>query len=389
MPPADPVVISVRDLRRSYGNVEAVRGVSFDVNRGEVFGLLGPNGAGKTTILETIEGLRPVQSGQVSVAREPRRVSRMIGVQLQHVAFFDRLTLDELLRLFADLYEGPARPEELLELVGLTRQRRMYARQLSGGQRQRLSIAVALVNEPVAMLLDEPTSGLDPQARHTVWELVRRLRERELAVVLTTHYIEEAEALCDRVAILDEGRLIALDEPGQMVRALIESGFRPGGRAIAGEPGGRLPQPDGPSDKGRVVMVRWRPYRALTLAILKASLRNPVASFGFFAALMLVLGGVKYLDSPHLSGPNLALADEAGTPASRQVVDALRRTSTRQRARATKRPRWSERLSTASIGRLRALPRPLLLPPRSKTQASASPTCSCPASSGSTSSRPV
>ena len=231
MPPADHVVISVRDLRRSYGNVEAVRGVSFDVDRGEVFGLLGPNGAGKTTILETIEGLRPVQSGQVSVAgvdvaREPRRVSRMIGVQLQHVAFFDRLTLDELLRLFADLYECPARPEELLELVGLTRQRRMYARQLSGGQRQRLSIAVALVNEPVTVLLDEPTSGLDPQARHSVWELVSRLRERGLAVVLTTHYIEEAEALCDRVAILDEGRLIALDKPGQMVRALIESGFR-------------------------------------------------------------------------------------------------------------------------------------------------------------------
>jgi len=231
MPPADPVVISVRDLRRSYGNVEAVRGVSFDVDRSEVFGLLGPNGAGKTTILETIEGLRPVQSGLVSVAgidvaREPRRVSRMIGVQLQHVAFFDRLTLDELLRLFADLYECPARPEELLELVGLTRQRRMYARQLSGGQRQRLSIAVALVNEPVTVLLDEPTSGLDPQARHSVWELVSRLRERGLAVVLTTHYIEEAEALCDRVAILDEGRLIALDKPGQMVRALIESGFR-------------------------------------------------------------------------------------------------------------------------------------------------------------------
>lgn len=165
--------------------------IGFGGNRGEVFGLLGPNGGGKTTILETIEGLRPVQSGQVSVAgvdvaREPRRVSRMIGVQLQHVAFFDRLTLDELLRLFADLYEGPARPEELLELVGLTRQRRMYARQLSGGQRQRLSIAVALVNEPVAVLLDEPTSGLDPKARHTVWELVRRLRERGLAVVLTS-----------------------------------------------------------------------------------------------------------------------------------------------------------------------------------------------------------
>jgi ABC-2 type transport system ATP-binding protein len=225
------VLISVRDLHRAYGSVEAVRGVSFEVRRQEVFGLLGPNGAGKTTILETIEGLRPVQRGQVivnrvDVARDPARVARMIGVQLQQAAFFDRLSIEELLRLFADLYEQPVDPGTLLELVGLTRQRGMPARKLSGGQRQRLSIAMAVVNDPVAVLLDEPTAGLDPQARRSVWDLVQRLRQRGLSVLLTTHYIEEAEALCDRVAILDEGRLIALDTPPRMVQALLATGFR-------------------------------------------------------------------------------------------------------------------------------------------------------------------
>jgi ABC-2 type transport system ATP-binding protein len=224
-------LISVRDLHRAYGGVEAVRGVSFEVRRGEVFGLLGPNGAGKTTILETIEGLRPVQRGQVvvnglDVARDPARVGRMIGVQLQESAFFDRLSIEELLRLFADLYEQPAEPGKLLELVGLTRQRGMPVRKLSGGQRQRLSIAMAVVNDPVAVLLDEPTAGLDPQARHSVWGLVQRLRERGLSVLLTTHYIEEAEALCDRVAILDEGRLVAMDTPARMIQALLATGFR-------------------------------------------------------------------------------------------------------------------------------------------------------------------
>ncbi len=227
----DGAVISVQDLHRSYGRVEAVRGVSFDVFQSEVFGLLGPNGAGKTTILETIEGLRPVQRGRVlvsdvDVARAPARVSRMLGVQLQQVAFFDRLNLDELLHLFTELYEGTARGDELLQLVGLTRQRRMFAKQLSGGQRQRLSIALALVNDPLAVFLDEPTSGLDPHARRSLWGLVLKLRDRGLAVVLTTHYIEEAEALCDRVAILEAGRLIALDRPDRMIRALVAGGFR-------------------------------------------------------------------------------------------------------------------------------------------------------------------
>ena len=226
-----PAVISVSDLHRSYGAVEAVRGVSFAVEQGQVFGLLGPNGAGKTTILETLEGLRPVQRGEVTVngvdvGREPYRVRRMVGVQLQQAAFFDHLNLEELLRLFGELYETGADTGALLDLVGLGHRARSLAKTLSGGQRQRFSIATALVNDPSVVFLDEPTSGLDPQARRRLWEIVRSLRGRGRTVVLTTHYSEEAEALCDRVGILDEGRLIALDSPRNLVRALLDRGFK-------------------------------------------------------------------------------------------------------------------------------------------------------------------
>ncbi|MBA3944154.1 MAG: ABC transporter ATP-binding protein [Herpetosiphonaceae bacterium] len=225
------LIIYVHDLHTSYGAVEAVKGVSFEVLKGEVFGLLGPNGAGKTTILETIEGLRPLQRGSVlvngiDVAADPVRVHRLIGVQLQHVAFFDRLTLEELLHLFGELYGTRTDPTTLLTQVGLLKQRKMYVKNLSGGQRQRFSIAAALVNDPVVVFLDEPTSGLDPQARHSVWELVRAAKRRGQAVVLTTHYIEEAEALCDRVAIIDEGRIVALDTPAVLIHRLLETGFK-------------------------------------------------------------------------------------------------------------------------------------------------------------------
>jgi ABC-2 type transport system ATP-binding protein len=226
-----PPVISVADLHRSYGAVEAVRGVSFAVERGQVFGLLGPNGAGKTTILETLEGLRPVQRGEVvvngvDVARDPYRVRRMVGVQLQQAAFFDHLNLEELLRLFGELYETGADPPALLDMVGLAHRAKSLAKALSGGQRQRFSIATALVNDPSVVFLDEPTSGLDPQARRRLWDIVRSLRGRDRTVVLTTHYIEEAEALCDQVGILDEGRLIALDSPRNLVRTLLDRGFK-------------------------------------------------------------------------------------------------------------------------------------------------------------------
>ncbi len=224
-------MISVEGLHRSYGEVEAVRGVSFSVDPGEVFGLLGPNGAGKTTIVETLEGLRPVQRGEVmvngiDVARDPYRVRRTVGVQLQQAAFFDHLNLTELLQLFGELYQTGADPAALLEMVGLGRRAKSLAKTLSGGQRQRFSIATALVNDPQVVFLDEPTSGLDPQARRRLWDIVTSLREKGRTVVLTTHYIEEAEILCDRVGILDEGRLIALDSPRSLVRELLGRGFK-------------------------------------------------------------------------------------------------------------------------------------------------------------------
>jgi ABC-2 type transport system ATP-binding protein len=175
-----PAVISVTDLHRSYGAVEAVRGVSFTVEKGQAFGLLGPNGAGKTTIPETLEGLRPVQRGEVlvnevDVAKDPYRVRRLVGVQLQQAAFFDQLTLEQLLRLFGELYGTSADTAALLDLVGLGDRARFLAKKLSGGQRQRFSIAVALVNDPTVVFLDEPTSGLDPQARRRLWDIVRSL----------------------------------------------------------------------------------------------------------------------------------------------------------------------------------------------------------------------
>jgi ABC-2 type transport system ATP-binding protein len=224
-------VISVTDLHRSYGKVDAVRGVSFSVEIGQVFGLLGPNGAGKTTILETLEGLRPVQRGEVvvngiDVAKEPYKVRGRVGVQLQQAAFFDQLTLEQLLQLFGELYGTSADTAALLDLVGLGDRAKSLAKKLSGGQRQRFSIAVALVNDPSVVFLDEPTSGLDPQARRRLWDIVRSLRGRGRTVVLTTHYIEEAEALCDQVGILDEGKLIALDSPRNLVRALLDRGFK-------------------------------------------------------------------------------------------------------------------------------------------------------------------
>jgi ABC-2 type transport system ATP-binding protein len=221
---AEPV-ISVRELRKSYGPAEVVGGVTFDVLPGEIFGVLGRNGAGKTTTLEMIEGLRPIGGGTatvsgIDVAREPRRVSRSVGIQLQEESFFERLTLVELLGLFADLYSARIDAIALLGEVDLESKASSQVKKLSGGQKQRFGIAMALVNNPRVLFLDEPTTGLDPHARRRLWDLVRRLKERGHAIVLTTHYIEEAEALCDRVAIMDEGLIVALGTP----RALLGPG---------------------------------------------------------------------------------------------------------------------------------------------------------------------
>ena len=223
-------IITVTDLRKVYGSLTAVDGVSFEVGEGEVFGILGPNGAGKTTTLEMIEGMRPIDGGEavidgVDVRANPREVKRRIGIQLQSSAFFDELTLVELLHLFAQLYERDVDPMALLALVDLTEKAKSQVRTLSGGQKQRFSIASALVNDPRVLFLDEPTTGLDPQARRHMWGLVRAIRESGHTVVLTTHYMEEAEELCDRVAIMDRGRIIALNTPQRLVDALVSRGF--------------------------------------------------------------------------------------------------------------------------------------------------------------------
>jgi ABC-2 type transport system ATP-binding protein len=225
-------VLQVSDLKKSYGDFRAVRGVSFEVKRGEVFGILGPNGAGKTTTLEMIEGLRPIDGGHakidgLDVTKNTSAVKRIIGVQLQSSAFFTELSLVEILRLFRDLYAANSDPAELLREVNLEEKYKASVKSLSGGQKQRFSIAAALVNQPVVLFLDEPTTGLDPQARRNLWDLVQQIQAKGTTIVLTTHYMEEAEVLCDRVAIMDEGKIIAMDSPDNLKRALIGRGFKP------------------------------------------------------------------------------------------------------------------------------------------------------------------
>ncbi len=224
-------VLDVRSLRKTYGDLVAVDGISFSVARGEVFGILGPNGAGKTTTLECIETLRPFDGGDVAldgvdVRTNPQEVKRRIGVQLQSSSFFDRLSLRELLSLFGELYGRTVDPLALLDEVELREKAVSKVAELSGGQKQRFSIAAALVNDPVILFLDEPTTGLDPQARRHLWGVVRRIRSEGTTVVLTTHAMDEAEELCDRVAIMDRGRIVAMDKPQAMIDLLVSGGFR-------------------------------------------------------------------------------------------------------------------------------------------------------------------
>ncbi len=223
--------IEVEDLRKSYNGVKAVDGISFRVREREIFGILGPNGAGKTTTVEMLEGLRRADDGRaivagVDVRREPAKVKGLIGVQLQSSAFFDNLNLLELLDLFAALYRRRVDARVLLDRMQLGEKARSEVRQLSGGQKQRFSIATALVNEPRILFLDEPTTGLDPQARRNLWELAQEVRKEGRTIVLTTHYMEEAETLCDRVGIMDHGKIIALDRPAVLVQRLLDKGFR-------------------------------------------------------------------------------------------------------------------------------------------------------------------
>ena len=221
-----PATISVRDLRKSYGQVKAVDGVSFEVQRGEFFGILGPNGAGKTTTLEIVEGLRQADGGTVNVLglapwpRNPALLPR-IGVQLQASSFFERLTAREQLQTFAMLYGVPARrADAMLGVVGLEDQADTRTEKLSGGQAQRLSIACALVHDPELLFLDEPTGALDPQARRNLWDLLRQISAEGRTVVLTTHHMDEAETLCDQVAIMDHGVILEDGPPAALVRRL-------------------------------------------------------------------------------------------------------------------------------------------------------------------------
>jgi len=223
-------ILDVRNLVKRYGELVAVNGVTFSVAKQEIFGILGPNGAGKTSTLEMIETLRPIDSGEVrlngiEVRTHAQEVKRLIGVQLQSSSFFDKLNLSELLLLFGEMYGRQVDPLQLLKEVELEDKAKAQVVHLSGGQKQRFSIAAALVNEPLVIFLDEPTTGLDPQSRRHLWGVIKRIRSEGKTVVITTHYMEEAEELCDRVAIMDQGKIIALDQPRELVRQLLSRGF--------------------------------------------------------------------------------------------------------------------------------------------------------------------
>jgi len=224
-------IIQVKDLHKTYGDTQAVDGVSFEVEKGEVFGILGPNGAGKTTTLEIIETIRKQDRGEVLINgldchQHSHKIKQIIGVQLQSSSFFDYLNLKELLNLFASFYNRTIDPSEILGKVELTDKANQRIKQLSGGQKQRFSIAAALVNQPEILFLDEPTTGLDPQARHHLWDVIRGQNQDGITIVLTTHYMEEAEELCNRVAIMNQGKIVAIDTPDNLIKILLKNGFK-------------------------------------------------------------------------------------------------------------------------------------------------------------------
>lgn len=223
-------IITVKNLVKKYGNFTAVNGISFEVNPGEIFGLLGPNGAGKSTTLEIIETLREKTSGEIwvnglSIDDAPEAIKKIIGVQLQTAGFYPNLTLTELIELFVGLYQTEIDPLSLLKKVNLSDKANAKFKQLSGGQKQRFSIATTLINKPTIVFLDEPTTGLDPQARRNLWDLIKEIRDNGTTVIITTHYMDEAEVLCDRVAIIDSGVVIAIDTPNALIDELVATGF--------------------------------------------------------------------------------------------------------------------------------------------------------------------
>ena len=226
----EKVIISVKNLVKRYGDFTAVNGISFDVNEGEIFGLLGPNGAGKSTTLEIIETLRDKTSGEVIVDginldQHPNAIKKIIGVQLQTSGYYPGLKLIELLNLFSGLYNHPVDAMKLLDTVNLRDKANAKYKELSGGQKQRFSIATTLINQPKIIFLDEPTTGLDPQARRNLWDLIIDIRKKGTTVIITTHYMDEAEILCDRVAIIDSGKIISLASPDRLIDDLVATGF--------------------------------------------------------------------------------------------------------------------------------------------------------------------
>jgi hypothetical protein len=223
-------IITVDGLTKAYAGTPVVDGISFTVKTGEIFGLLGPNGAGKTTTLEMLEALRPIDAGRatidgIDVAKQPKQIKQIIGIQLQSTTFYDKLTLREQLRMFASLYGQRVDADALLAKVQLSAKAGSYVEQLSGGQKQRFAIAATLVNQPKVLFLDEPTTGLDPQARRNLWELIKTIRDEGMTIVLTTHYMDEAELLCDRLAIMDAGKIITIDTPQHLIEQLLARGF--------------------------------------------------------------------------------------------------------------------------------------------------------------------
>lgn len=225
------MMVEVKDLKKRYGDKQAVDGVSFSVKKGEIFGILGPNGAGKTTTLEMMETLRPIDDGSVvidgiDVASDPDKIKYMIGVQPQTPAFQDKTRLTEVIEMFAAAYGEKVDPMQFLRDVDLEEKANSYVESLSGGQKQRLSITTALVHGPKVFFLDEPTTGLDPQARRNLWSLIEKVRDRGISVIMTTHYMDEAEVLCDRIAVMDNGKIVAIDTPKNLIKQLLKRGFK-------------------------------------------------------------------------------------------------------------------------------------------------------------------
>lgn len=224
-------MIKVENLKKRYGDKQAVDGISFSVKKGEIFGILGPNGAGKTTTLEMMETLRPIDSGSVvidgiDVASEPDQIKYIIGVQPQTPAFQDKTKLTEVIEMFGAAYGEKVDPMKFLRDVELEDKANSYVENLSGGQKQRLSITTALVHGPKVFFLDEPTTGLDPQARRHLWDLIEQVRAKGISVVMTTHYMDEAEILCDRIAVMDNGKIVAIDTPKNLIKQLLDRGFK-------------------------------------------------------------------------------------------------------------------------------------------------------------------